>query len=50
MQERIKEAYTMAFDQTPRPPTTLMEDCSLDMDSKATKRRRKEKEMTRTFL
>ena len=30
--------------------TALMEDCSLAIDSKATKRRRKEKEMRITFL
>ena len=30
--------------------TTLIDDCSLDMDSKATNRRRKETEMRRTFL
>ena len=30
--------------------TVLMEDWSLDMESKATKRRRKAREMRRTFL
>ena len=50
MQERIKEAYTMAFDQTPKPSTGLIEDCNLDMDSNATKRRRKANEMRNKFL
>ena len=49
MQDRMREAYTMALDQIPRPSTVLIEDWSLDIDSKAVKRRRKEKEMLRTL-
>ena len=39
----------MALDHTPRPSSVLIEDCSLDIDSKAVKRRRNEKEMMRTL-
>ena len=49
MQERIRAAYTVALDQTPRLPSTLMEDCSLDIDSNATNKRRKLPESRRTF-
>ena len=49
-QDRMREAYTAELEKVPRLSTTLMEDCSLDIDSKARKRRRKERDIRIRFL
>ena len=49
-QERMREAYTTTLDHKPRLSTVLIEDCSFDIDSNATKRSRKDVETRRTFL